>query len=124
MSNELPKFPKARLSQGAGDLIDVFDVSLGCEDGRKLVSTLRANPAGWTPGARVDTVTFKMGISAAGFERDWWKKWEKGEEVQTRLKVPGKTFTTVGPLTKPQITSNVDNWIEFQISHIGKTTAE
>jgi len=124
MGEVLARYPKGRMSQGSGDLLDVFDVSQGWEDGRKLMSTLRANPAGWTDGSRVDTMTFKSGISQYGFERDWLKKWEKGEEVELRFKVPGKTLTMVGPLTKPKITSNRDNWIEFEISCIGKCTAE
>jgi hypothetical protein len=124
MSEELLKFPKARLSLGAGDLIDVFDVVLAIEDGIKLISTLRGNPAGYTGGVIAATLTWKSYISELGFERDYMQKWRKKEAVQTRLKVPGVTFTTVGPLTKPQITGNVENAVEFQVSQVGNTTPE
>lgn len=119
MSEEMVKFPKARLAFGSGDLQDVYDVNLAIEDGRKLVPTLRKNPAGWTEGERSANLTFKSAIGADGFERDWLKKWQKGEIVQIRIKAPGKTITVEGVLTKPALTSNVANFTDFQISTLG-----
>lgn len=119
MSEEMVKFPKGRVAFGSGDLQDVYDGNLAIEDGRKLVSTLRKNPAGWTEGERSSNLTFKSAIGADGFERDWLKKWQKGENVQIRLKLPGKTVTIEGVLTKPVVTTNVANFIDFQISVLG-----
>ena len=48
MSKEFFDFPKGRLAMGAGDLIDVFDITQENEDGEETVSTLRNNPAGST----------------------------------------------------------------------------
>ncbi len=89
------------------------------EDGEKVVSTLRRNPAGSTGGARVGTVALKSAISEEGFERDWMGKWRRREKVQLRIKVPGLTWIFTGRLTKPQVMSNVDNFIDFQISITG-----
>jgi len=118
--NDFPDYPKGQAALGSGDLIDVNDVNLAFEDGEKVVSTLRANPAGSTHGAKSVTATFKSQISSAGFERDYMGKYRKREVVQLRLKVPGLVFTITGRFTKPQITSNVDNQIEFSLSIIGK----
>lgn len=123
MSKEFSDYPKGRLSQGSGDLIDVFDITQENEDGEETVSTLRNNPAGSTSGKRKSTLTFKSALSEVGFERDFFDKWRKREVVQLRLKVPGKTITQTGRYTKPKITSNVDGFIEFEISHIGKMNA-
>lgn len=120
MSEKLLRFPKARLAFGAGDLNDVYDVNLAATDGRKLFSTLRNNPAGWIEGERSTNLTFKSGISEEGFERDYLKKWQKGDTIQLRLKVPGgKTITIEGVLTNPVITSNTGAHTDFSISTLG-----
>jgi len=120
MSQEFLDYPKARVALGAGDLQDAFDVSGVTEDGEKIVATLRRNPAGSTGGTRSGTATFKSAISQDGFERDWFGMYRKRKVVQLRIKAPGVTWVFTGRLTKPQITSNVDNYIEFTISVIGK----
>ncbi len=119
MSEQMLHFPKARAAFGAGDLQDVYDTNLAITDGRKLLSTLRRNPAGWTDGSRSTNCTLKSFISEEGFERSWLKKWKSGEIVQIRLKVPGQTITIEGVLTNPVLTSNVDNGIDFSISILG-----
>ena len=121
MSDDFLDYPKGRCSLGPGDLLDVFDINIAMEDGEKVVSTLRQNPAGSTFGAKSSTTTFKTAVSEAGFERDWMGKYDKREVVELRLKVPGLVFTNKGRLTKPQIVSNVDGFIEFTISIVGKT---
>lgn len=123
-SKDFLDYPKGRYSLGPGDLIDVFDVNVAYEDGEKAVSTLRNNPAGSTHGARSCRHTFKSAISEESFERDWMGKYRKREVVQGRLKVPGKTFTITGRLTQPQVVSNIDNFIEFTVSVIGRGTDE
>ena len=119
-SKEFLDFPKGRYALGAGDLIDVFDTNVAYEDGEKTVSTLRNNPAGSTHGPRSVTHTFKTAVSEEGFERDYMGKYRKREVVQGRLKVSGTTFTITGRFTKPSIVSNIDNFVEFTISIIGK----
>lgn len=119
MATEFLDYPKARFALGAGDLIDVYDVSLQVEDGETAVTTLRRNPGGSTGGKRVSKCTFKSALSEEGFERDWMGKWRKREVVKGRLKVPGLTFAVTGRLTQPQVMNNTDSFIDFQITIIG-----
>lgn len=121
-AQDFEDYPKGRGSLDSGDLIDVYDINLTYEDGEKIVATLRQNPAGSTHGTRSVTCTFKSAISQEGFERDWLGKYGKRTKVEFRLKLPGKTIVVVGRLTKPSITTNVDNFIDFSISIIGKAT--
>lgn len=120
MSADFADYPKGRVALGAGDLIDCYDINITGEDGEKIVATLRQNPAGSTHGTKSGTVAFKSAISQFGFERDWMGKWRKREVVELRFKVPGLVFTVKGRLTKPSIMSNVDNFIDFSISIIGR----
>lgn len=120
MADDFLDYPKAQVSLGSGDLLDVQDVTLALTDNEKNVSTLRQNPAGSTGGARGAELSFKSAISKEGFERDYIANWKKRKVVQARLKLPGKVFPVTGRLTKPQITSNVDNWIEFSVSLLGR----
>ena len=119
-ASEQKYYPKGRLSLGSGDLIDVTDVGLKASKGRKLVATIRQNPSGFTDGEANNEITFKSALSEDGFERDFWGKWQKGEVVQLRLKVPGKTFVQTGVFDDLEITSNVGGHIEFSAKHIGK----
>lgn len=119
MADQEFKYPKARIAQGAGDLIDAYDVTLAVTDNRKSVSTLRMKRAGHTEGAREAKLDFKSYVSELGFERDWLGKWRKDETVSVKVKLPGKTLTVTGTLTNPQVTGNVDNAIEFSISVLG-----
>lgn len=124
MATEYLDYPKARCALGAGDLMDCYDVNGSAEDGEKSVATLRRNPGGSTGGARSGNVTLKSAISEEGFERDWMGKWRKREVVQLRIKVPGLTWVFTGRLTKPTITSNVDGFIDFQISLVAALSVD
>jgi hypothetical protein len=121
-AQDFEDYPKARISLGPGDLIDVTDVTLTYEDGEKIVATLRQNPAGSTHGTRSVTCAFNSALSQEGFERDWLGKYRKREKVEARLKLPGKTIVIVGRLTKPTINSSVDDFIKFGVTIIGKAT--
>lgn len=113
-------YPKGRLAQGSGDLIDVSDITLGYSDGEKHVNTLRQDGAGSTSGPRNTTLSFTSKISETGFERDWMGHYHKRSVLQYRLKVPGKTFTLEGRLSNPQIVSNIDGEIVFTVTVIVK----
>lgn len=117
-------YPKARISAGSGDLVDVYDASLKLEDGEKSISTLRANPSGSTRGASKATLTFKSYTSEHGDERPYWRDYKRRKKVQYRLKVPGMTHVIVGRLTSPGITGNVDNAIDSEWTVIGLHTFE
>lgn len=121
--DDFKDYPKGRLSVGPGDLIDVYDVNFAFEDGEKIVATLRANPSGSTGGTRSCNGTFKSSISSDGFERDFWGPYEKRKKVNIRLKIPGKVLTLVGRYSKPNITSNIDNFIDFSIVVMGRGRA-
>jgi len=118
--DDFADYPKGSVSQGPGDLIDVFDYTFDGEDGEKIVATLRQNPAGSTFGTRSVTLGFTSAVSHAGFERDWMGKWTKREVIEIRLKLPGITITITGRLTKPNITASTDDFIKFKISVLGK----
>lgn len=120
MSDDFYDYPNARISMGAGDLIDVTEVSLRIQDGETVVSTMRQNPAGSHSGKKSAEVSFKSAVSEAGFERDFKGKHRKRERVQLRIKVPGTNWSVTGRFTNPEISSNVDGMIEFSISLIGK----
>lgn len=119
-ANDYYDYPKGRLAQGAGDLQDVYDINVAYEDGEKSVATLRRNPSGSTHGSRSVTITFKMKIAHLGYERNWKEAYRLRKVQEYRLKVPGAEHVCVGRLTKPQITSNIDSEIEFQVSVIGR----
>ena len=113
-------YPKGRLAQGAGDLIDVSDVALNWVDGEKHVHTMRRNAAGSTTGGRGSTMSFTTKVSEAGFERDWMGVYHRREVKQYRFKIPGKTFVLEGRLSQPSIVSNVDGEITFTVTVIAK----
>lgn len=121
--DDFKEFPKARLAVGPGDLIDVYDVSCTWEDGEKIVASLRANPSGSVGGTRSCTMTFKSQISSEGFERDFLGPYDKRKVIRLRLKLPAKVITLVGRYTKPAITNNVDSFIDFSISCLGRGRA-
>lgn len=113
-------YPKGTVAQGAGDCIDVFDWGFDGEDGEKIVATLRQNPAGSTFGTKSGKLNITSAISHAGFERDWFGKWEKREVVELRLKLPGITITITGRLTTPSLTGSIDDFVKFKITCLGR----
>lgn len=122
MATREVKYPKLRMAIGAGDLIDVYDVSLSWEDGKKSVSTLRQPRSGHTVGSTEVKVTFKSYISEEGFERDYFGPYQRDEQINAKVKLPGgTTIGIVGTYTQPRITGNVDGAVEFEMSMIGST---
>ncbi len=120
MGDEVRTYPRARLSKGAGDLIDVTDVTARFSKGRKLIGTLRNPESGVADGEHANEITFKSVLSEEGFERDYNSDYEKGTVSQYRLKVPGATFAITGKLDDLEVTSNVGGAIEFSAKVIGK----
>jgi len=117
---EVLTFPRARLSKGSGDLMQVTDVTLRRSMGRKLVGTLRNPEAGVSDGEHSNELTFKAVIDENGFERDWDSDFQKGTVVQFRLKLPGSTYALSGKIDDLEITSNQGGAIEFSCKVIGK----
>lgn len=120
MSEEVKTFQRARLSKGAGDLVQVTDVTLRRSKGRKIVGTLRDPEAGVADGEHSNELTFKAVLDQEGFERDYDDDFEKGSIAQYRLKVPGKTYALTGKIDDLEVTSNVGGAIEFSAKVIGK----
>lgn len=118
--DDFSDYPKGQLSMGPGDLIDITDITLNFEDGEKAVATLRQNPAGSTFGMKSVKLQANAAISHAGFERDWFTKYDKREVIEFRVKVPGMVFTLTGRLTTLSVASNVDDVIKFGFSVIGR----
>ena len=118
---EFKRYPKARVAMGAGDLRDAVDITHKTSKGVEQVHTLVANPSGLVTGKKTSEISFKSAISAEGFERDYYSKYENEESVQFRIKLPGKTITQTGLITDLEVTSNVDGVIEFSCTHKGGT---
>lgn len=119
--NDFYDYPKGRFALGAGDLHDVFDVNIAYEDGEKVEATLRRNPAGSTHGTRSVTITFKSKLSHLGYERNYRENYRLRRVLEGRFKAPGgAVHPIVGRLSKPQITANLDNAVEFSVTMVGK----
>lgn len=122
MADEVLSYPKARVSKGAGDLMQVTDVTVRKSKGRKLINTLRSPAAGVADGETANEISFKAVIDENGFERDYDDDFEKGTVAQYRVKVPGgKVFTLTGKIDDLEVTSNIGGAIEFSAKVIGKS---
>jgi hypothetical protein len=112
-------YPKARLSKGAGDLVDVTEVTVKFSKGRKQVGTLRNPEAGVTNGEHANEISFKCVLSEDGFERDYQSDFDNDTFAQYRLKVPGTTYSLTGLIDDLEVTSTKDGAIEFSCKVIG-----
>lgn len=112
-------YPRGRVAMGAGDLNDAYDIAIARAKGVKQESTLRMDPAGTSRGPKTGSITFKSKISETGFERDYDGPYERHENVQVRVKIPGKTYVCVGQLDDLNVTSNVDGAIDFSCKIVG-----
>ena len=121
MADEVLSFPRGRLSKGAGDLIQVTDVTVRLSKGKKLQGTLRSPEAGVTRGESANEMTFKAVIDANGFERDWKEEFDKDKVSQYRLKLPGLVISLTGQIDDLEYTSNMSGAIEFSAKVIGKS---
>lgn len=115
------EFPKGKIAVDGGELQDCHDVVFGLVNGRKPVHTFRkgGKPSGSTGGAKAASMTFKMFVSRAGFERDFLAAVDRGTVKRLKFKVPGKVITTVGPYTKADITTNLENAVEITVAQEG-----
>jgi hypothetical protein len=118
--DDFADYPKGQVAMGSGDLIDATNIQLSFKDGEKHVATLRQNPAGSTHGTRGVELTLNSAISHAGFERDWFGKYDKREVIEFRFKVPGLTFVVTGRLSEPEVTSDVEDVIKFKAKIVGR----
>jgi len=75
-------YPKGRISKGAGDLVDVTEVTVKMSKGRKQIGTLRNPTSGITNGEHANEITFKSVISEDGFERDYQKDFDNDTVAQ------------------------------------------
>ncbi len=118
-------YPKARISQGPGELFDATDITVTYADGEKAVSTLRKNNAGSTSGARTSSISYSSAISEEGFERDYMQNYHKRKVLQYRIKLPGGTILThEGRLSNPVINSTVDGEVKFTVTVVTKDQAD
>jgi len=120
MGDEVLKYPRGRVSKGAGDLIQVTDVTVRLSKGKKLQGTLRDPEAGVTRGESANEMTFKAVIDANGFERDWKEEYDKDKVSQYRLKLPGLVVAITGEIDDLEYTTNMSGAIEFSAKIIGK----
>lgn len=118
MASEQKFYPKGRLSKGAGDLVDVTEVTIKLSKGRKQ-GTLRNPEAGVTNGEHVSEITFKSVLSSDGFGATTSRISTRTSSRSTGSKVPGKTYTINGMIDDLEVTSTKDGAIEFSCKVIG-----
>jgi hypothetical protein len=122
MADEFQDYPKGQISMQGGDLQDAFDINISLDGSETDVHTFagKGEPSGSTGGKHKNSVTFKSAISKLGFERDYIGSKKNRKVVNCRVKVPGKTLSFTGRIGKLDITSNLDNFIEFTVTIGGK----
>lgn len=119
-NDELKKFPRGQLSFGAGDLTQVTNVDVDATNGAKVKHSLKRNPSGIVIGNKEVTVTFDSEIDEDGMERDYYLRWESGETVNLRLKVPQLTKAFVGVISNVKASGPLDDAVKVSVTAVGK----
>jgi len=122
MATEFLDYPKAQISMQGGDLQDAYDINISLDGSETDVHTFagKGEPSGSTGGKHKNSVTFKSAISKLGFERDYSGNLRKRKVINCRVKVPGKTISFTGRITKLDFASNLDGFIDFTCAISGK----
>lgn len=119
MPEEQKIYPRGRIAQGNGDLIDVTNIKLDHTNNAKQVHTIRQKGAGVTMGTEECTVTFDIAVSEDGLERDYINFVKKGRIKQLRLKIPGETITVNGVYQTDSFELPLDAEIKLSMTFIG-----
>lgn len=112
-------YPRGRIAQGRGDLIDVTNVKIDTTNNAKQVHTLRKKGAGVTLGTEETSVSFDVAVSEDGLERDYLADVKAGAIRQLRLKIPGKTITVNGVYKDTSFELPLDDAIKVTVMFIG-----
>lgn len=118
--SEVPVYPRGQISFGAGDLIQVTNVTWTYTNNAKLKHTLKKTPSGKVMGTKELSGSFTAIIDEDGFERDYISRVDSGEEVSMRLKLPQVTKSIVGFLTGIDGDMPLDDAVEVTVNWSGK----
>ena len=121
-TSEIPFFPRGQLSLGAGDLVQVTNVSFTFNRNTKLKHSLKRSPSGKVQGNRELSGKFDVEIDEDGPERDYFSRVDSGEEVNMRLKLPGLTKNVVGVLSSLDGEMPLDDACKLTVNWVGKFT--
>lgn len=118
--SEVPVYPRGQVSLGAGDLVQVTDVSFDYTNNGQLKHTLKKSPSGKTFGNKELSGSFTVIVDEDGLERDYFARVESGEEVNMRLKIPQLTKAIVGALSGISGSIPLDDAVELTVNWFGK----
>lgn len=115
-------YPRGQISMGAGDLVDVTNVSFSYTHNAKSKTTLKRPFAGVVLGAEEFSGKFDSIVSAAGLERDYFARVKSGETVPARIKLPGLTVGIDVTLVSIDGELPEDDACKLTINFLGKRT--
>lgn len=118
--SELPVYPRGQMGFGAGDLMQITDISFDYTNNGQLKHTLKRSPSGKTFGNKELSGSFTVIVDEDGLERDYFARVENGEEVDMRMKIPQLTKGIVGALSGISGSLPLDDAIEFTVNWFGK----
>jgi hypothetical protein len=113
-------FPRGFVASGSGELKHAKDIKISYKNNAALVHTNAASPAGYVLGTYEGTASYTSPIGSEGQDLDSLKKTKKGEAIQLRFKVPGKTITISGVSTGVDFDMPVDKEITESLEFIGE----
>jgi len=119
-TSEIKFFPRAQISMGAGDLVQVTSFSYSYTNNAKLKHSLKRSPSGKTLGNKEVSGKFHMEIDEDGPERDVHARIDTGEEVNLRFKLPSYTKNFVGLLSSVDVEGPLDDAVSFDVAFLGK----
>ena len=122
-TSEIPLYPRGQISFGAGDLVQVTNVTFAYTHGTKLKHTLKRSPSGKVLGNQELSGKFDCEIDQDGPERDYFARVASGEEVNMRLKLPNLTKNIVGVLVSIDGDMPLDDAVKLTINWVGKFTS-
>ena len=122
MADKTELYPRGQISMGAGDLVDVTNVSFTYTHNAKSKTTLKRPFAGVVLGAEEFTGKFDSIVPAAGLERDYFARVKSGEVVNARLKLPGLTLGTDVVLVSIDGEMPEDDACKLTVNFVGKRT--
>lgn len=119
-SSEIPFFPRGQISFGAGDLVQVTNVTFTYTANTKLKHSLKRSPSGKVVGNKELSGKFDVELDEDGPEREYFARVDSGEEVSMRLKLPNLTKNVVGALVGIDGEMPLDDACKLTVNWIGK----
>lgn len=115
-------YPQGYAAQGAGDLVQVTNITHSLNNGSKQKHTLRQKGAGIAMGVEETTVNFDAILDDAGAERPYWRDCQRGVVRQLRIKLPGgQTLAIDGVYQQVNSDLPLDDAVKVSCTFIGKT---